>query len=229
VACESLARTLLKRSPTQAPAFAVSFTDRIERVDWHQKGQKTMTSSRVLMTGVALLITTGVLQAQITTRTEEVKGTATNVVTTQMTGEVVWVEGNTLVARMQPTGFYSVFNVKPGREFVIDGQTKHIGDLKMGTVLTATVTTTTQPVTARQTSSLKGTVRWVQGKYLVLTLENGEHKEFEVADTFKFDVNGKPASARELRPGMVVSATRIVEVPRTEMSETTVITGKAPK
>jgi hypothetical protein len=188
-----------------------------------------MKPSRVLMTGVALLITAGALQAQITTKTEEVKGIGTTVVTAQMTGEVVWVDGNTLVARMQPNGFYSVFNVKPGREFVIDGQKKRIGDLKPGTVLTATVTTTTQPVTARQTSSLKGTVRWVQGNFLVLTLENGEHKEFEVAETFKFDVNGKPASARELRPGMIVSATRIIEVPRTEMSETTVITGKAPK
>src|SRR5436190_18834156 len=137
-----------------------------------------MTSSRVLMTGVALLITTGVARAQIATKTEEVKGAATAVTTQQMTGEVSWVEGNTLVAKMQPNGFYSVFNVKPGREFVVDGQTRHIGDLKPGTVLTATVTTTTQPVTARQTSSLKGTVRWVQGKYLVLTLENGEHHEY---------------------------------------------------
>jgi DNA-binding beta-propeller fold protein YncE len=221
---QSLARTLLPRF-----ASAVPLTDRIKGIDWqHQERTKTMTS-RVLMAGVALLITTGALHAQITTKTEEVKGTANTVVTQQMTGEVVWVHGDTLVAKMQPNGFYSVFNVKPGREFMIDGQTKHIGDLKPGTVLTAAVTTTTQPVTARQTSSLKGTVQWVQGKYLVLTLPNGEHHEYEVADTFKFDVNGKPATARELRPGMVVSATRIVEVPRTEMSEKTVITGKAPK
>ena len=188
-----------------------------------------MTPSRVVMMGMALLITTGTLRAQITTKTEEIKGAANVVATQQMTGEVVWVEGNTLVARMQPNGFYSVFNVKPGREFVIDGQTKHIGDLKPGTVLTATVTTTTQPVTARQTSSLKGTVRWTQGNFVVLTLENGEHKEYEVAETFKFVVEGKPASVKDLRPGMIVSATRIIEVPRTEMSEKTVITGKAPK
>ena len=78
---------------------------------------------------------------------------------------------------MLPRGYYSVFSVKPGREFMIDGQTKHIGDLKPGTVLTATVTTTTQPVTVRTISSLTGKVWWVQGNYVVLTLANGENKD----------------------------------------------------
>ncbi len=49
-----------------------------------------------------------------------------------------------------------MFLVQSGREFVIDGQTKHIADLKPGTVLTATVTTTTRPVTVRTTSVLNG-------------------------------------------------------------------------
>ena len=135
-----------------------------------------MTRSRVLMTALALLVTAGVLKAQITQKTEAVKGAA-QVTTEQMTGEVVWVQGNTLAARMLPLGSYSVFNVKPGREFVIDGQTRHIGDLKLGTVLTATVITTAQPVTVRTTSNLKGRVWWVQGSYVVLTLANGENKD----------------------------------------------------
>ena len=146
-----------------------------------------------------------------------------------MTGEVSWIQGNTLVAKMLPHDFYSVFNVKPGREFVIDGQTKHIADLKVGTVLTATVTTTTRPVTLRTTSNLKGSVWWVQGNYVVLTLDNGENKEYNVPDSFKFVVEGKPASVSQLKQGMEVSATQIVEVPYTEISENTVITGKAPR
>jgi hypothetical protein len=187
-----------------------------------------MTRGRILMTGLALLATAGVLQAQVTKETEAVKGTA-QVTTEQMTGEVVWVQGNTLAAKMLPRGFYSVFDVKPGREFVIDGQTKHIGDLKLGTVLTATVTTTTRPVTVRTTSNLKGRVWWVQGNYVVLTLANGENKEYNVPDSFKFVVEGKPASVSELKQGMEVSATKIVEEPHTEISEKTVITGKSPK
>jgi hypothetical protein len=187
-----------------------------------------MTRSRVLMTGLALLVTAGAAQAQVTSQTEAVKGAA-QVKTEQLTGEVVWVQGNTLVAKMLPRGYYSVFSVKPGREFMIDGQKKLIADLRPGTVLTATVTTTTQPITVRTISSLKGKVWWVQGNYVILTLPTGENKEYNVPDSFKFVVEGKPASVSELRQGMDVSATKIVEEPQTEISETTVITGKSPK
>jgi len=38
-------------------------------------------------------------------------------------------------------------------------------------------------------------------------------------------VDGKPASVKDLRKGMKVSATRIVEEPTTEMSEETTVTG----
>ena len=107
-----------------------------------------MTRSHILMTGLVLLVTAGVLQAQVTKETEALKGAA-QVTTEQMTGEVSWIQGNTLVAKMLPHDFYSVFNVKPGREFVIDGQTKHIADLKVGTVLTAPSPATTCGVPER--------------------------------------------------------------------------------
>ena len=76
---------------------------------------------------------------------------------------------------------------------------------------------------------LNGTVWWVQGNYVVLTLENGENHEYNVPPSFKFVVEGKPASVSELRKGMKVSATKIVEQPHTEISTQGFITGKAPK
>ena len=188
----------------------------------------TMSRTRVLIAGVALLITAGTVQAQVTQKKEEVLGAAT-VVTEQLTGEVASVEGNMLVVKVLPRGYYAVFDVKPGREFIIDGQTKHVGDLKLGTVLTATVTTTTQPVTVRTTNSVEGRVAWVNGNYVVLTLKNGQNKEFNVPESFRFIVGGKSASVHELKQGMDVSASKIVEEPRTDISEKTVITGKAPK
>ena len=112
---------------------------------------------------------------------------------------------------------------------VIDGQTKHLGDLKPGTVLTATVTTTTQPVTVRTTNSLSGTVFWVSGNYVVLNLDNGETKGYTVPESYKFTVEGKPATVHELKKDMKVTATKIVEDPQVEMSTKTVVTGKAPK
>jgi hypothetical protein len=187
-----------------------------------------MTRHRVLMAAVALLITAGSLQAQTPQKTEDVKG-APQVKSEQITGEVVWVQGDTLLTKGTRGDAYTIFNVKPGREFIIDGQPKHISDLKVGTLLTATVTTTTTPVTARTTSSLTGRVQWAQGNFVILTLPNGENKEYTVPESYKFMVDGKPASVAELRPGMNVSATKIVEVPRTEIAETTVVTGKSPK
>ena len=38
----------------------------------------------------------------------------------QMTGEVVLVDGNNLLVRMQPDNQYRIFNVKPDRQFIIE-------------------------------------------------------------------------------------------------------------
>jgi hypothetical protein len=72
-------------------------------------------------------------------------------------------------------------------------------------------------------------VWYAQGNYVVLTLENGENKEYKVPESFRFNVEGKPASVHELKKGMKVTATKIVEEPQTEISSETAITGKAPK
>jgi hypothetical protein len=46
---------------------------------------------------------------------------------------------------------------------------------------------------------------------------------------FKFTVEGKQVSAMELRPGMKVTGTKIVEEPVNVISHNTVVTGTAPK
>ena len=188
-----------------------------------------MNARHTITTGLVVMTMAALVHGQATSKTEKIPGAASHEVTAKMTGEVVWVQGNWLAANMQPNGRLSIFNVQPDREFIIDGQTKHIGDLKQGTVLTATVITTTQPVTVRTTSSLSGTVWYVSGNYVILTLENGENKEYNVPESYRFNVEGKPASVHELKQGMKVSATKIVEEPRTEISTKTTITGKAPK
>jgi hypothetical protein len=187
-----------------------------------------MKAREAIVTALAVLCVTGAAYAQATSQTERLKGEA-KVETVKMTGTVMAVRDNYLLAKMQPLGNYSLFKVQPGREFIIDGQTKHIGDLKPGTELTGMIITRTTPVTVRTTSTLNGTVWYAQDKYVILTLENGENKEYSVPESFQFNVEGKPATARELRPGMKVTATKIVEEPQTEMSTDTVITGKAPK
>lgn len=189
-----------------------------------------MTKRHFMMTGVALLFASAVgLRAQTTaSKVTEAAGEA-KVTTEQITGEVALVEGNRLIVKLAPTGYFRYFDIPPGRQFIIDGQTKSISDLKPGTVLTATATTTTQPVTVRTTTVTNGTVWYVQGNYVILQLANGETREYVVPPSFQFVVEGRPASVNDLRKGMKVSGEKIVEEPRTEILTKTVITGTAPK
>jgi hypothetical protein len=108
------------------------------------------------------------------------------ITTSQVTGEVVYTEGNYLLAKMQPSGHYRAFNVRSGQEFMIDGVKKTVGDLKTGTVLTATVITKEEPKTVRTTSVLDGTVWYASGDYVILTHANGENHEYNVPESFKF-------------------------------------------
>jgi hypothetical protein len=48
-------------------------------------------------------------------------------------------------------------------------------------------------------------------------------------DSFTFTSEGKPATVKDLRKGMKVSATKIVAQPTTQISKEIVITGKGPK
>lgn len=185
-----------------------------------------MTTSHFIMMGVAVVALGAEPQAQ--SKTTEAAGAA-KVSTSKMTGEVVIVDGNNLLVRMQTDGQYRIFNVLPGRKFIIDGQTKLINDLSPGTTLTATITTREQPVTVRTTSSLNGTVWYVDKNYVILTLDNGEVRDYKVPDSYRFTVEGKPASVNELRKGMHVSATKIVAENQTEISTETVVTGTARK
>jgi hypothetical protein len=186
-----------------------------------------MTSRLGIMTLVAVFATAAGLGAQTATTTKEA-GTA-ETKTEKITGEVVMVDNNTLLARMQPSGQYRMFNIQPGQQFVIDGKSKSLTDLTPGTILTATATTTTQPITVRTTTVTNGTVWWVQGNYVVLSLENGTTREYTVPDSFTFTSEGKPATVKDLRKGMRVSATKIVAEPTAQMSKEIAITGTGPK
>ena len=77
--------------------------------------------------------------------------------------------------------------------------------------------------------TLNGTVWYVSGNHVILTLENGQKKEYQVPESYKFIVEGQPKGVGDLRQGMKVTATKIVEEPQTELSTETVITGRAPK
>jgi hypothetical protein len=155
-------------------------------------------------------------------------GTA-SMTTVQMTGEVLLVEGDTLVVRMGPRGEVRTFDVEPGQKFTIDGQPKTVGELQPGTMLTATVTTASAPATLRNETSVSGTVFFAAGNNVILTMENGENRQFTVPESASFIVDGREASVNSLRRGMRVTAERVVEQPKTVFTTTSTITGTSPK
>jgi hypothetical protein len=188
---------------------------------------------RILMTSIAIIVAvavvsmTAVAQQQMPQTTKEViRGTA-SIKTERLRGTVEYVEGNTLLVRMTDGGIRE-FNVPETRKFIVDGRELTVHELKPGTRLTATVTTTTTPVTERTTTVGTGKVWYVAGKTVILTLPNGENRKYTVSDSYRFNVDGREATVFELRKGMIVSAQKIVEEPMTQIASNTEVTGQAP-
>ena len=99
---------------------------------------------------------------------------------------------------MGPEREYRLFDVRPGAVATIDGVTKSLSQLKPGTMLVAAVTTTETPLAKRTT-----TVTKASPTSIIVTLENGENRQYTVPAGFKFTVEGKPLGIEELRPGMI--------------------------
>jgi hypothetical protein len=198
--------------------------------------ENTMTkvnSIRTVLIGITgaavMLVVNGLAQQESPQQTKEsIKGRV-SLTTEQLHGTVEYVEGNHLVVRMAD-GEIREFKVPESRRFTIDGRDLTVRDLVQGTKLNATVTTTTTPVIKRTTTVGTGTVWWVSGKTVIITLPNGENRTYKVEDSFKFNIEGnKAAGIADLKKGMKISAERIVEEPRTEIVSNTVVTGQAPR
>lgn len=166
--------------------------------------------------------------AQPTQTKETVPGGAATVKTVEVKGELV-AKGSSWIIAKDPTGYYKIYTVQPGRKAIVDGVAKTLDQLALGTMLTSTATTTVTPVINRTTTITKGTVFWASPTSIIVTLENNENKQYEVPEGFKFNVDGKQISAMELRQGMHITGTKIVEEPKSVITHDVVVTGTAPK
>jgi len=146
--------------------------------------------------------------------------------TNRVTAEVVQVDGNYLLVKLE-SGEVRVFNVDPERRFLIDGKPLTVQQLKPGTMLTATYTST--PPVGAPVTTVTGKVWYVQGNTVILTLPDGTNKSYTVPASFKFMVNGQPATVSKLRKGMHVTAHRIPEPPAMEISHDVEVTGTTRK
>src|ERR1700746_11441 len=168
------------------------------------------------------------MSAQVKTTTDTTSGQATHEVTVER-GEVVVVQGNDLVVKMEDGTIRHVANVPESAKVNVDGRELGIYDLKPGMKLQRTITTTTTPQVITTVKTVTGKVWHVSPpSSVILTLEDGTNQQFKIPKGQKFTVNGQKTDAFGLKKGMTVSATKIVEEPITVVEHEKKLTGSMP-
>jgi LPXTG-motif cell wall-anchored protein len=166
--------------------------------------------------------------AQVKTQTDVSHGQATQQITVER-GEVVLVDGNDLVVKMEDGSLRHIPNVPESAKVDVDGKEMGIHDLKPGMKLEHTVTTTTTPRTITTVQSVTGKVWHVNPpNSVILTLDDGTNQSFNIPKGQKFNIDGQMVDAFHLKKGMKVSATKVVEVPETVVSQEKKLTGTMP-
>jgi hypothetical protein len=188
---------------------------------------KSMLVAALLMassTSVFAAVTSAQVETQTTTTTEA--GSKTVKVEK---GEVVYVSGNDLVVKSEDGTLRHFNNVPESAKVTVDGQQLGIHDLKPGMKLQRTITTTTTPRTVTTTKSVTGTVWHVTPPLtVILTMEDGKNQQFTIPKGQKFNVDGQMVDAFGLKKGMKISATKVVEVPETIVTQNRKVTGTMP-
>jgi hypothetical protein len=164
----------------------------------------------------------------VQTSTDTAAGASSKEVTVT-NAEVVYVSGNDLVVKMEDGTIRHIPNVPESAKVTVDGRQLGIHDLKPGMKLQRTITTTTTPQTVTTVQSVTGKVWHVTPPLsVILTLEDGTNQSFKIPKGQKFNVEGEMVDAFGLKKGMVVTATKIVEVPETVVSQQRHVTGTMP-
>jgi LPXTG-motif cell wall-anchored protein len=142
-------------------------------------------------------------------------------------GEVVYVSGNDLVVRMSD-GSVKHFNVPATARFTVDGKQLTASELKVGTKLTQTITTTSTPENVTTVRTVSGRVVNVSAPYVTLRLADGQVKQYKVPEGTTFNIDGDKKTVSDLRANMNVSATVTTVTPQVNVSQTNTVTGVAP-
>jgi hypothetical protein len=182
----------------------------------------------VLTVGVICIVFALPSIAQVQTEQTTTAGKSTHQVTVER-GEVVLVNGNDLVVKMEDSSIRHFPNVPDSAKITVDGRQLGIHDLKPGMKLQRTITTTTTPQTVTTVQTVKGKVWYVTPpNSVILTLEDGTNQSFKIPKGQKFNVDGQMVDAFGLKKGMNISATKIVEVPEMVVSQQRNVTGTMP-
>jgi LPXTG-motif cell wall-anchored protein len=180
-----------------------------------------------LCTSACALLPLGLLAQDTSTTTTE-RGTPTH--ETQIrSGTVVYASGNDLVVRLDDGGQIQHFTVPASQKFQVNGQSVGVQDLKPGTHLTQSITTTTTPKTITTVRTISGQVWHVNApSTVILRLPDNTNQRYTVPRGTTFTIDGQQRTVFQLRKGMNVTATVVTEEPATEVSRHQAVTGVAP-
>lgn len=144
--------------------------------------------------------------------------------------EVIYVEGNNLVLRVD-NGKIEHLIVPDSDRFTVDGNDVSVQDLKPGTKLTQTITTSTAPRYVTSIRTIKGRIWHVNphARIVIVTLPEGGNVSYKLPEDVKFATEGKTKkTAHDLRKGMIFEATIVTDETHTVMEETKETVGQAP-
>ena len=168
------------------------------------------------------------MHAQVQTASATISGQSTHEVTVER-AEVVYVTGNDLIVKMEDGEIRDIPNIPESAKVDVDGKELGIHDLKPGMKLQRTIMTTTTPRVVTTVQSVTGKVWHVTPpNSVILTLEDGTNQRFSIPSGQKFTVDGQETDAFSLKKGMMVTATKVVEVPETVVEHQRQLTGKMP-
>jgi hypothetical protein len=188
----------------------------------------TLSRSLAVAAGLVFLASTAAMYAQVKTETSTTSGAATKQVHVEH-GTVVTVSGNDLWAKDDNGQIRHFPNVPESARVTVDGKQLGIHDLKPGMTISRTTITTTTPQMTTTVKSVTGKVWYVNPpRSVILTMEDNKNQEFKIPNGQKFNVDGQMVDAWGLKKGMKVTATKVVEVPETVVTQQKILAGKMP-
>lgn len=182
---------------------------------------------RVAAIALVLLACAALTVAQVKTETSTQKGTPATKATVER-GEVVYVSGNEVIFRME-SGEIRHVTVPDGATAIVDGKTVTVADLKPGMKLQKTITTTTTPKTIKTVRTGTATVlNVIPPNSVTVRFDDNTVAQYKIPKGTTFTIDGQKKTAFDLRKGMKITATRIVEAPSVEITAASSVTGSAP-
>jgi hypothetical protein len=142
--------------------------------------------------------------------------------------EIVYVEGNDLVLKLE-NGKVEHMVVPSSEKFTIDGRELTVSELKSGTKLTQTITTTTTPRYVNSVRTIKGKVWHVNApSSVIIAMPGGTNQIYKVPSHATFTINGKQKTVFDLKKGMKIEATIVTDEPQTVVEYSKSNVGQAP-